>query len=213
MTTEETTTEETTNQTDWHRLFGLILADYFKDSNYRVELEKDLSIQQEYSDLIVIKKPQGQMPDDLPDGLDNLRQHNLFTYKSHQEALDSWAIEELVGYYVDYRKQESPPQWKKLLPETDFQLYAVCTRYPHKLAKKHPLDFKKEGVYELAGGLKVIRVIVLSQIPQTQRNTMWQLFSSVFSKFNYAKILHQGSPVPELSSIINWYNSYSFSDK
>jgi hypothetical protein len=31
MTTEETTTEETTTQIDWHRLFGITLADYFKD--------------------------------------------------------------------------------------------------------------------------------------------------------------------------------------
>jgi len=47
------------------------------------------------------------------------------------------------------------------LPETDFQLYAVCTRYPRKLAKKYPLDFKKEGVYELAWGDKVIHDVAI----------------------------------------------------
>jgi hypothetical protein len=213
MTTEETTTEETTTQIDWHRLFGITLFDYFSNSNYQVKLEKDLSLQQQYLDVIIIEKSEGQMLDDLPDGLDNLRQHNLLTYKSHQEALDDWAIDELLGHYVNYRKQESPspPQpkkpnqpkkKKKLLPETNFQLYAVCTRYPRNLAKKYPLDFKKEGVYELAWGSKVIRVIVLSRIPQTQRNTMWQLFSSVLEKFDYAKTHHKWRN-SELSSIIN----------
>jgi hypothetical protein len=44
--------------------------------------------------------------------------------------------------------------------------------------------------------------IVLSRIPQTQRNTMWQLFSSVLEKFDYAKTHHKWRN-SELSSIIN----------
>jgi len=33
---------------NWHRLFGLFLIDYFTDSPYMVELEKDLSIKQQF---------------------------------------------------------------------------------------------------------------------------------------------------------------------
>jgi len=29
---------------DWHHLFGWTLTDYFRNSNYQVNLEKDLSI-------------------------------------------------------------------------------------------------------------------------------------------------------------------------
>jgi hypothetical protein len=40
----------------WHRLFGIMLIDFFTDSNYKVELEKDLSIKQQYLDVVIIKK-------------------------------------------------------------------------------------------------------------------------------------------------------------
>ena len=30
---------------DWHRLFGLLLTDFFTDSPFRVDVERDLSIQ------------------------------------------------------------------------------------------------------------------------------------------------------------------------
>jgi formylglycine-generating enzyme required for sulfatase activity len=44
----------------------------------------------------------------LRDGLDNLAGHNLLTYKSLREPLDDWALQELTGHYVNYRKQASP---------------------------------------------------------------------------------------------------------
>jgi hypothetical protein len=63
--------------------------------------------------------------------------HNIVggvvTFKSHQEALDDWALAELVGHYVNYRKQCSP-SLDELLPENDFRLFAVCARFPQNLA-------------------------------------------------------------------------------
>ena len=38
---------------DWHRIFGLALTDLFTNSNYQVELEKDLSIQQQFLDVVI----------------------------------------------------------------------------------------------------------------------------------------------------------------
>ncbi|TGO03469.1 hypothetical protein PN36_06075 [Candidatus Thiomargarita nelsonii] len=34
------TTQKTTTQTDWHRLFGITLTDYFSNSNYQVNAIK-----------------------------------------------------------------------------------------------------------------------------------------------------------------------------
>ena len=44
---------------DWHRLFGLLLTDFFTGSPYVVELEKDLSIKQQFLDVVVLRKRNG----------------------------------------------------------------------------------------------------------------------------------------------------------
>ncbi|OQW90696.1 MAG: hypothetical protein BWK78_06390, partial [Thiotrichaceae bacterium IS1] len=76
----------------WHRLFGLALQDLLATSPYRVEVEKDLSVQQQRIDIIIIEQGDGDgagVPD-LPDGLDNLAKHNLITYKSLRQPLEEW---------------------------------------------------------------------------------------------------------------------------
>jgi len=30
--------------TDWHHLFGMLLTDFFNDTSYKVELEKELTL-------------------------------------------------------------------------------------------------------------------------------------------------------------------------
>ncbi len=94
--------------TNWHRLFGIGLIDLFAYTNYEVELEKDLSIKQQFLDVVIIEQVKiGELPKDLPDGLDTLAQHNLLTYKSFREPLTAWSLDELAGHYVNYRKQRS----------------------------------------------------------------------------------------------------------
>jgi hypothetical protein len=83
---------------DWHRLFGLILSDFFADSPFAVEIEKDLSRMKQLLDVLIVRKGKGRFRDRLPDGLDDLATHNLLTFKSHQAALDDWALKELPGY-------------------------------------------------------------------------------------------------------------------
>ena len=82
----------------------------------------------------------------LPDGLDDLAEHNLITFKSHHEALDSWALKELLGHYVAYRKLVSPSP-SELLPEDRFRLYAVSARFPENLAGQIPWRERQAGVY------------------------------------------------------------------
>ncbi len=194
---------------DWHHLFGLTLKDYLTESNYEVELEKSLSLQQQYLDVVIIKKSEGKPLKEVPDGLDNLSEHNLLTYKSLWEPLDSWAISELISSYVIYRKQVSP-SLNKLLPPEQFRLYAVSTRYPQQLIRQIKerqkslvaglnLDLatvdaisgqavKKivPGVYEINYVTNdVIRLIVTSEISKQEQNALWHLYSGVADNFAY----------------------------
>src|SRR5262249_30681818 len=89
---------------DWHRLFGLLLTGFFTDSPFVVEVERDLSQQQQFLDVVIVRRRRGKFTGVLPDGMDDLAEHNLITFKSLREALDDWAIRELLGYYVAYRK-------------------------------------------------------------------------------------------------------------
>src|SRR4051794_7436517 len=115
---------------DWHRLFGLLLIDFFTGSPFEVELERDLSAQQQLLDVLIVRRGRGRFVGRLPDGLDDLGPHNLLTFKSHREALDDWTLRELLGHYVAYRKLVSPSP-SELLPEAHFRLYAVAARFPH----------------------------------------------------------------------------------
>lgn len=163
---------------NWHRLFGLVLIDLFTDTGYTVEVEKDLSLQQQFLDVIVIEQGDHARLADVPDGLDNLGRYNLITYKSLHEPLDGWTLDELIGHYVNYRKQVSPSS-DRLLPEERFRVYAVCTRAPQKFQQEHALQNLQTGVYSIQWGTHPVRVIVLSEIPPTPNNAVWDLFSGV----------------------------------
>src|SRR2546430_10059737 len=142
---------------NWHRLFGLLLTDFFAGTPFVVELEKDLSLKKQLLDVVILRKGQGRFTGRLPDGLEQLATHNLITFKSHQEALDDWALKELTGHYVNYRKQVSP-SWNSLLPEDDFRLYAVCSRYPRNLATDVSWRQVANGVYECSRGTDLIKI-------------------------------------------------------
>src|SRR5437016_10302103 len=85
---------------DWHRLFGLLLTDFFTGSPFAVEVERDLSHQQQRLDVIIVRKRKGRFAGRLPDGLDDLAAHNLITFKSHKDTLDDWTLKELTSHYV-----------------------------------------------------------------------------------------------------------------
>jgi hypothetical protein len=117
---------------NWHRLFGLVLKDYFTGSPFVVEVELDLAFKRQLLDVLILRKALGEFWGRLPDGLDNLDDYNLLTFKSHHEALDDWTLKELTGHYVNYRKQVSATM-RDLLPESRFRLYGVCSRFPQNL--------------------------------------------------------------------------------
>lgn len=162
---------------DWHRLFGLLLTDFFTDSPFRVEVERDLSVQQQLLDVTIVRRGRGRFAGRLPDGLEALRPHNLLTFKSHHEALDGFALKELVGADVAYRKfvSSSPSQ---LLPDDQFGLYAVAARFPHNLAGQVPWQQRQAGVYDCRWGTDTIRVLVAGELPREERNAPLHLFSA-----------------------------------
>jgi hypothetical protein len=157
---------------NWHRLFGLALADYFTGTGYQVEMEKEVARKRQLLDIVIIRAGAGPPPPEPCAGLEDLRPHNLLTYKSGREALDAWALEELIGHYVNYRKSFAPQA-----PATDFGLYAVATRRPAALARDVALQRVQEGVYTVRALSRPITVIVLKDVPAATRNALWALFS------------------------------------
>ena len=158
---------------NWHRLFGLTLADYFTGTGYQVEMEKDVARKRQLLDIVIIRAVANTSPLPEPcDGLEHLRTHNLLTYKSGQEALDAWALEELIGHYVNYRKSFAPRE-----PVTAFGLYAVATRHPSALLREVESQRVKSGVYTVRALRQSITVIVLKDVAQATRNALWALFS------------------------------------
>jgi hypothetical protein len=162
---------------DWHRLFGLLLTDFFTDSPFAVEVERDMSVQQQLLDVAIIRRGRGRFAGRLPDGMESLRPHNLVSFKSRHEALDSWAIKELSGADVAYRKLVSPSP-SRLLPDDRFGLYAVCARFPHNLSGQVPWQQVQAGVYDCRWGTDTIRVIVAGALPREPHNAPLHLFSA-----------------------------------
>jgi hypothetical protein len=162
---------------DWHRLFGLLLTDFFTGLPFVVEVERDLSEQQQFLDVVIVRRGRGRVSIRLPDGLDDLAEHNLITFKSHHEALDGWAMKELIGHYVAYRKLIGPAP-SELLPEDQFRLYAVCARFPENLAGQVPWQARQAGVYHCQWATDTVQVVVAGQLSQEAHNAPLHLFSA-----------------------------------
>ena len=160
------------------------------------------------SDVVIIEQVDGEFTGELPDGLDNLGRHNLLTYKSLRQPLDAWALDELVGHYVNYRKQRSPSP-HRLLPVEEFRLYGVCTREPQKLKRDVPVTRLQAGVYQVDWGIHPIRVIVTSQVPQTPYNAIWQLFSGRPDSVRYGAGEFHWHRADHATLLQQLYTSYS----
>lgn len=174
----------------WHRLFGLLLIDFFKDSPFVVEVERDLSVQRQLLDVVVVRRRRGRFTVRFPDGLEGLVTHNLITFKSHHEALDTWAMKELVGHYVAYRKLVSPSP-SDLLSEEHFRLYAVCARFPQKLSGQVPWQERQPGVYDCLWGNDRVRVVVAGELPRQKQNAPLHVFSASPDLVNYGGEVYQ----------------------
>ena len=166
----------------YHRWFGVVLVDLMADAGV-VEIEKDMSLQQQLLDVLIVRavKP---LPPELPDGLRELAPRNLISFKSHQEAFDFWALLELLGSLVAYRKLVSPRG--ELLPWSEFRLFAVCARRPEGLFALFPPQPLGPGVSDLPFGELSVRVVVVRELPQEPRNAPLLAFSADENTVQYA---------------------------
>ena len=114
------------------------LTDFFTDSPFTVEVERDLSVQQQLLDVVIVRRGRGRFAGRLPDGLEGLRPHNLMTFKSHHEALDAWAMKELVGARRGLPQARQPLADRPAPRQDQFGLYAVAARFPHNLSGQVP---------------------------------------------------------------------------
>jgi hypothetical protein len=171
-------------------LFGLLLTDFFSGSPFAVEVERDLSVQQQFLDITIVRRRRGRFGGRLPDGLEGLRQHNLMSFKSHHEALDDWAMKELVGAYVAYRKLVSLSP-SDLLPASNFGLYAVAARFPQRLSQQIPWQRLQDGVYDCLWGTDTIRVLVAGQLSRAAHNAPLHLFSAAPELVGFGRITYE----------------------
>jgi hypothetical protein len=164
----------------------MLLRDFFTDSPFEVEIERDLSVQQQRLDILIVRRQPGDFTGTLPDGLDDLASHNLLTFRSHRQPLDAWTLLELIGHGVAYRKFVSP-SLKELRPLTDFHYYAVCARYPHNLAAEVDLERLQPGVYNSQWGPLVIRVVVAGELPPSPHNAPLHLFAANAERVHFGQ--------------------------
>ena len=174
----------------WHRLLGLLLRDFFLGTPYKVEMEEDLSTRSQFLDIAILHDKPGELTRTAPVGLGELGLYNLLTYKSIAEPLSSWALDELLGHFVNYRKLLTPTK-EPLCPCNWFRLFAVCTRFPRDLAGQFPLTAVEKGVYEVGWGGRIIRVIVLNEVEKSERNALWHLFSGIPEQVQYGAEQYQ----------------------
>jgi hypothetical protein len=208
------------DQRPWHRLFVLSWTDFCEGSALRVFPEVDLSMKQQFLDMELTRQGSGPLPQPLPDGFEDLATYNILTFKSHQEALTSWALKELIGHYVNFRKQRSETM-DDLLPESDFRLYAVCVRFPRDLAQQVNLTDLRPGVYDLQVIDQQIRIIVVQELPEGEQNALLHLFSSRAEQVRYGRehykartrqmttlfydLIKLASEDPEMSKVLEEY--------
>jgi hypothetical protein len=155
----------------------MALTQYFAGTAWQVDVEVDLSLQQQRLDLVILRRKGPGAPPHWPDGFGTPADYNLLTFKALQDPLDGWALKELAGHGVNYRKQISPNP-DVLLPESDFRLLAATMQYPRKLASQITLQPQGPGAYDVWWGTDTIRILVLREMPEAEQNLVWNLFSS-----------------------------------
>ncbi len=161
----------------WHRIFGMALTQYFAGSGWKVDVEVDLSVQQQRLDVVVLRGGSATAPVRWPDGFGTPAEYNLLTFKALKDPLSAFAMKELVSHSVSYRKLVSP-DLDHLLPEEHFRLLAVSMQYPSGLAERIALQPRGPGAYDVQWGTDDIRVLVLREMPEAEQNLVWNLFSS-----------------------------------
>src|SRR5262249_16288812 len=136
------------------------------------------------------RRGRGAVGGRLAGRLEGLRPHNLMTFKSHHEALDGWALKELTGADVAYRKLVSPSP-SKLFPDDQFGLHAVSARFPHNLAGPVPRQPVPARVDGWRWAPEPVRVIGAGELPREAHNAPLPLFSASPALVGFGRSAYQ----------------------
>ncbi len=188
-----TTPQTTTEPNPWHQLFGVIFVHQTAHLPYTLEVDYNVDRTEQRIDILLRKDdPKAPQPI-LPDGFENLRVHNLFSFKSFQETMSLFTIYELLMYGLLYRKMQAP-KGDDILSEDEVSLFAVSTRSPRDLFKTQRLDVNPvtgvTGVYDVWYGPSYLRLIVIQELALEARNANFFLFSSREDQVKYAQENH-----------------------
>jgi hypothetical protein len=169
---------------DWHRLFGVSLADVVTGLPFCVVQELELSRMKQRLDVAIIRLTEAELSEhswpDLPDGLTDLADYSLLSYKSIRESLTCGSMWELVSHGVIYGKQEWKKGWEAAVEDRrKLRLIAVSTHRPAWLTLGDDPAQRKltAGVYEIAFLRLSVRIVVPREVARTPRNALWHLLS------------------------------------
>jgi hypothetical protein len=190
----------------WHRIFGMALTQYFAGSAWQVDVEVDLSLQQQRLDLVILRRQGVSVEPPWPDGFGTPAKYNLLTFKAMKDPLTAWVLKELSAHGVNYRKQISPGP-DQLLPESHFRLLAASMRFPRQLASQIALQPQGPGTYDVQWGVDRIRILVLPEMPEAEQNVVWNLFSGDQERIG-AALARLKPRLASWSSLLNHLLSY-----
>jgi hypothetical protein len=175
----------------WHRFLKIGLRHLFSGTCFEVYDEINLADQVQMVDFAVIRVANPNLPppspQQMPDGLQNLRDHNLISYKSMSEAFDHYALRELVGHAVAYAKLKAKDDWRSF--SDNLGLIALSTRKPSTaVISRLLLQTGDEDVYEIdCLGWKVT-CIVINQAPTDRRNWLWNTLKGDKSRWKSSSV-------------------------
>jgi hypothetical protein len=194
---------------DWHRVFSVSLADVVTGLPFRVVQEFELSRLKQRLDTAIICLTEAQVSEhfwpDLPDGLTDLADHNLLSYKSMRESLTCASMWELVSYGVIYAKQQWKKGWAEAVQDrTKLKLIAVTTHRPAWLTPgcTPPPNRLADGVEEIELLELIMRILVPREMVKTPRNALWHLLSGDAELVRYG-MEHYQARDGELYNVLN----------
>lgn len=189
----ESSSKTVTEPNDWHQFFGMVFAHQTVHLPYTLEVDYNVDRTEQLIDILLRKDDPNAPQPVLPDGMENLRIHNLLTFKSFQETLDLFTVRELLLYGLLYQKMQAP-KGHDILPDDEIGLYAVSTRYPRDLFKTQRLEIIPaagvSGVYDVWYGPSYLRLIVIQELELESRNADFFLFSSREDQVKYGQENH-----------------------
>ena len=148
---------ESSDNVNWHRLWGLMVSSVFEELGCETTVEMDLSMKSQFLDMVVVTRDRPPRYDRLPpayyEGFENLNEHNLISFKSFHESFNRTALEEFYGHFTNYRKMRKIEEKDK----GKVSLYAVTHHFPRDLFSAYQgtefLECVREGnIYTLRPG-------------------------------------------------------------